>query len=62
MLIRRIWFTTPQEERAWLGEIGITEATEWIESTAEGSVKPITSTPGQRCDACWTATAVGSAR
>jgi len=31
--IRRILFTTPQEERARLGEIGITEATEFIEHT-----------------------------
>jgi hypothetical protein len=39
--IRRIAFTTPPEERARLGEIGITEATEWIERTEGVSVSSV---------------------
>jgi len=38
--IRRIAFTTPPNERARLVEAGITEATEWIERTEEGSAFP----------------------
>jgi type I restriction-modification system DNA methylase subunit len=39
--IHRIIFTTPQEERGRLGEIGITEATEWIASTEGLSVNSV---------------------
>ena len=39
--IRRIAFTTPQEERARLVGAGITEATEWIEGTEEPSVSSV---------------------
>ena len=39
--IRRIAFTTPTDERARLVEVGITEATEWIESTEKGSVDSV---------------------
>jgi len=31
--IRYVSFATPQAERAWLGEIGIAEAIEFIEDT-----------------------------
>jgi type I restriction-modification system DNA methylase subunit len=39
--IRRISFTTPQEERARLVKAGITEATEWIEGTEGLSVSSV---------------------
>ena len=39
--VRCIAFTTPPDERARLVEVGITEATEWIESTEKGSVDSV---------------------
>ncbi|HEC34104.1 MAG TPA: hypothetical protein ENI37_05240 [Chloroflexi bacterium] len=39
--VRRIAFTTPPEERARLVRVGITEATEWIESTEGDSVDSV---------------------
>ena len=39
--IRRISFTTPMEEQSRLVEVGITEATEWIEGTEGPSVSSV---------------------
>jgi hypothetical protein len=39
--VRRITITTPESERVRLAKLGITEATEWIESTESTSTDPV---------------------